>query len=164
MAGSSLRPSSLPLLLGVVLCMWLASAPRLTAQAVSSDNSTSPESLWSTALQMVNELPLQIDAFSASLTSEIGSLQANQGDLLKQIGSLSLDNEALKASQASSRQDLATSEASRLDLETQLKASTDSITAAKTQATDLENQRRVLMYVSMGEGIGLVVLLLVLIL
>jgi chromosome segregation ATPase len=144
--------------------MWLASVPPVTGQANSNSALTPQESLWSTALQIANELPLQIDAFSSSLTSEIASLRTSQADLLKQIGSLTLDNEALKASQASSRVELATSEAERKDLETQLSVSTASITEAKTLASRLEAEKRLLTYVAVGEGIGVVVLLLVLIL
>ncbi len=150
----------------VLFCAALSFCLPLTAQGKSLTPTSPPlEPLWQTLLQLTGNLPTQIEALRASLTEQIGQLQASNSNL-QQISSdlqasnqvLTQQNADLKNSLAQSQTDLATSIAAQKQLQTSLAASTTDIIKAQGQAKALEAQVSVLKIgcITMGVGLGAV--------
>jgi len=136
----------------VLLCALFVVGSSLCAQQAmpqqsSTQNLQQAEPLWQTLLALTNGLPSQIDSLQASSLAQINSLiasnaqlQISNSELQTSNDSLSQSNEDLRTSLQASQADLATSEQQRRQLQTDLDASTQSITQAQEAAKGLESE------------------------
>jgi cell shape-determining protein MreC len=125
----------------------------LPALAQTSDtNSTLPEPLWSSLLELTSNLPGQIDSFRTSLEGQVNSLSAtverlqtsndnltaSNSSLQGSVQTLKQQNADLTNSLSTSEQVLAISEQARQQSETALQSSMQSIIKAQADAKALE--------------------------
>jgi len=142
------------LLASPLLQAQLTSSPATLAQS-STPTSEMPNGLWEPLLEQIQSLPLDFDNYQATLTAQVNSLKINNKSLIASNQSLTINNESLTESLKQSEIRAATSEAKSKQLQTDLDASTLSITQAQNDAKALELQNGILKIGCWSFGIGL---------
>jgi regulator of replication initiation timing len=126
-------------LLRALFCAALLSSGYLVAQVSGSTRPSSrPDGLWQALLEQTQSLPKEFSDFEISLTTQINSLRLTNQSLLLNNSNLEISNASLTESLRLSRLEAATSAAKSKRLQTDLDASTNSITQATIEAKALE--------------------------
>jgi hypothetical protein len=142
------------------LAFLFFSSPGIQAQS-STLNSPALEPIWQTLLRATSDLPTLIDAYTASWTQQVESLQDSNALLQTSVEILESQNADLQISLIRSRADLAISEQEQARSAKLLDDSMLHITQAQVAAKALEAENAILKYGMIGAAAVAVVAVIV---
>jgi hypothetical protein len=106
----------------------------------SGQTLTLPDGIWLPLLEQTQSLPMDFDSFTAKLTAQVDLLKASNLSLQASNADLTIKNTSLTESLKQSESKAEISEAKSKQLQTELDASTLSITQAQNEARVLALQ------------------------